>query len=173
MSSSRRYNKHNQRRLISNLLIASLTMCGVVLIVGGVFVFIGLPPVAPTSQFEHDVFRLINNERQKQGIPALRIDANLELIAKSWSNELAEKRQLTHGNFEQRIASIGYSQYFCGEIIAVVTIGSVNVAQEFVDGWIHSPGHYQIMMTAAQGYMGVGIARNVGGFYAVVDFRFT
>jgi uncharacterized protein YkwD len=53
-----------------------------------------------TTQLEDDVFRLINKERNKHGLPELDIDTYLELIAKDWSSELAETRTLTHGNFE-------------------------------------------------------------------------
>lgn len=173
MSPYRRYKGRNKRRLIKKLIVVSLKLLVVILIFGGCVIYFVLPMVVSTSQFEQDVFSLINKERSKQGLPELGIDANLELIAKNWSSKLAKNRELIHGNFEQRIASIGYSHYSCGEIIALVPLGSFNLAQDFVDSWIDSPSHYEIMMTASHGYMGVGVSRNLGAFYAVVDFRFT
>lgn len=43
-------------------------------------------------------------------------------------------------------------------------LGSFNLAQSFVDAWIDSSSHYQIMMTDSHGYMGVGVARNLEDF---------
>ncbi len=79
---------------------------------------------------------------------------------------------LYNGDFGQRIASIGYSYYSCGEIIAEQNGWSLSLARDFVDGWIDSPEHYDIMMTASYGYMGVGVSKDGNVFYAVVDFRF-
>jgi uncharacterized protein YkwD len=84
--------------------------------------------------------------------------------------------------FEGRIASIGYSYYSCGEIIGSFQSGSVNgipdtrsasdLAKEFVNMWLNSPPHREIMLTALNGYMGVGLSKSGSAFYGVVDFRF-
>lgn len=132
-----------------------------------------VPITTDTKQLESEIFDLINEERHKHGLPKLNVDSKLELIAKEWSNELAENRKLTHGDFSQRIGSIGYSYYSRGEIIALHDSWSFNLAQDFVDMWIKSPKHYEIMMTASHGFMGVGVSKNIlGVFYGVVDFRF-
>jgi hypothetical protein len=92
--------------------------------------------------------------------------------------------ELTHGDFDSRMRSIGLpeNEYSCGEIIASFQSGSVNgipesgsssdLSKEFVDMWLNSPPHREIMLTASNGYMGVGLSRNGSTFYGVVDFKF-
>lgn len=124
------------------------------------------------GEVKSNTFTYINDERASKGLPKLRQDSNLLTIASQWSEHLAGTGAFTHGNFEDRIASIGYSYYLCGEIIAMYGGYNSDLARQFVDMWIGSPGHYEIMMTPNGGYMGVGISEGSDGFYAVVDFRF-
>ena len=131
------------------------------------------PRVSDTADVETGVFELINEERVSRGLPALLNDGPLATIALEWSEHLAEIGDLTHGDFDERIASIGYSQYHCGEIIAMYNGLTTSLGRQFVDMWLDSPGHYRIMMTPKSGYMGVGVSKGGQGFFAVVDFRFT
>jgi uncharacterized protein YkwD len=132
-----------------------------------------MPNFVNTSQVETDVFKLINIERANRGLPTLSKDEALTTIALEWSKHLAEIGNLTHGDFESRIVKIGYSEYPCGEIIAMYGGWAPNLGREFVDMWLHSPEHYAIMMTASIGYMGVGVSKGSQGFFAVVDFCFS
>ncbi|MCW4046112.1 MAG: CAP domain-containing protein [Candidatus Bathyarchaeota archaeon] len=154
------------------------------LIIG--FIFCGLGGLITSSisisQTEDEIFKGINEQRASMGLPILGNNSALVSISNSWSNQLATMGTLTHGDFEGRIASIGYSYYSCGEIIGSFTSGSINgvpttdspseLAREFVDMWLNSPPHREIMLTASSGFMGVGLSRNGSTFYAVVDFRF-
>lgn len=124
------------------------------------------------NQIEEEIFELINEERTTHGLPALSHDPKLDQIAKEWSDELIIIGTLTHGDFSQRIAEIGYSMYPCGEIIAWRYSWTPPQASDFVNAWIASSGHYQIMMTSKNGYMGAGVSNSSNNYYAVVDFRF-
>jgi uncharacterized protein YkwD len=134
------------------------------------------------SQTKDEIFKGINEQRTNLGLPILGNDSALVSISNSWSNQLASMDTLTHGDFEGRIASIGYSYYSCGEIIGSFQSGSVNgipdtrsasdLAKEFVNMWLNSPPHREIMLTASNGYMGVGLSKSGSAFYGVVDFRF-
>jgi len=126
-----------------------------------------------TADVDTSVFELINEERARRGLPVLSNDEALASIALEWSEHLAGTGDLTHGDFDERIASIGYSRYHCGEIIAMYNGLTTSLGRQFVDMWLDSPGHYQIMMTPKSGYMGVGVSKGGQGFFAVVDFRFT
>ena len=126
-----------------------------------------------TADVDTSVFELINDERASRGLPVLLNDEALASIALEWSEHLTETGDLTHGDFDERIASIGYSWYHCGEIIAMYNGLTTSLGRQFVDMWLDSPGHYQIMMTPKSGYMGVGVSKGSQGFFAVVDFRFT
>ncbi len=124
------------------------------------------------DEVENRIFELINEERVSRGFPTLLFDTNLEFIANKWSEDLIDIGTLTHGDFEQRITEIGYSQYQCGEIIAWQSGWTPDIARDFVDGWIDSIEHYRIMTTPSSGYMGVSVSKSGSEFYAVVDFRF-
>jgi len=130
------------------------------------------PILTETGEVEAAIFALINEERASRGLPALLEDDALTSIALEWSAHLAGTDDLTHGDFAGRMARIGYSQYQCGEIIAMYEGWTSNLGRQFVDMWLGSPGHYQTMMIAKSGYMGVGVSEGQG-FFAVVDFRFT
>ena len=126
-----------------------------------------------TADVDTSVFELVNEERARRGLQVLSNDEALVSIALEWSEHLAGTGDLTHGDFDERIASIGYSWYHCGEIIAMYNGLTTSLGRQFVDMWLDSPGHYQIMMTPKSGYMGVGVSKGGQGFFAVGDFRFT
>lgn len=171
----RRYRKHKlsktQRKILIILAIAPVTLI-ILLLFPSILTHVSLPKTVDITQVESEIFELINEERYEHGLPKLNVDSNLKTIAKGWSDNLIEIGELTHGNFEQRIASINYQYYLCGEIIAYQKGWSLFLAQDFVDGWINSPKHYEIMMTNSDGYMGIGVSNDGSVFYAVVDFRF-
>ena len=155
-------------------IIVGLILLGVfILSWSNFFAQLIMPHFVDTTQVEADIFKLINVERANRGLPTLLEDEALTTIALEWSKHLAEIGNLTHGDFESRVAQIGYSEYSCGEIIAMYGGWAPNLGREFVDMWLHSLGHYEIMMTASNGYMGVGVSKGSQGFFAVVDFRFT
>ena len=155
------------------ILAVSLIILGVfILSWTNFFAQIIMPHFTDTTQIENEIFRLINIERVDRGLPALLKDEALTTIALEWSREMAKTGNLTHGDFESRITGIGYLDYQCGEIIGMYGGWATNLGREFVDMWLHSYGHYQIMMTPSSGYMGVGVSKGSQGFFAVVDFRF-
>ena len=128
------------------------------------------------------IYQYINEERANRHLPTLANDTKLSSVSGQWSSYLASINNLTHGDFQSRMQGIGYSQYSCGEIIGSYVSGSVNglpttnspseIAREFVDMWLNSPPHRQIMLSSSSGYMGIGIDRFRSVFYGVVDFRF-
>lgn len=123
------------------------------------------------------VFDLINEERLNRSLPLLLADKKLEQVAQVWSEDLANRSVLEHGNFEARMLSIGYGSYQCGEIIEQIDLQGMGffqspVERQLIDGWLGSEGHKKIMLMASSGYFGVGITKNSASIYAVVDFRF-
>jgi uncharacterized protein YkwD len=173
-----RTRRETPRKILWNAKTVGAIIVGLILL--GVFILswsnffaqLIMPHFVDTTQVETDIFKLINIERANRGLPTLLEDEALTTIALEWSKHLAEIGNLTHGDFESRVAQIGYSEYSCGEIIAMYGGWAPNLGKEFVDIWLHSIGHYEIMMTASNGYMGVGVSKGSQGFFAVVDFRF-
>ena len=130
-----------------------------------------------TNYIRVQVFDLINEERLSRGLPELLFDQKLADVAQVWSKDLAQRRLLEHGNFEARMSAIGYGSYQCGEIIEEIPLGGIGFFQtplerEFVDGWLKSAGHREIMLMPFTGYLGVGCSKNSDSIYCVADFRF-
>jgi len=123
------------------------------------------------------VFDLINEERLNRSLPTLIPDTRLGQVAQVWSEDLANRSVLEHGNFEARMLSIGYGSYQCGEIIEQIDLPTMGffespLEQQFVDGWLDSIKHKEIMLMPFSGYLGIGVSKNSGSIYAVADFRF-
>lgn len=133
---------------------------------------------------EYFIFEGINHQRASRKLSELGNDTDLMTISNQWSDELAAKNDLAHGNFEGRMQSIGLpdAEFSCGEIIGYYRSGTVNgvpetdteleLAHEFINMWLNSPPHREIMLTDSGGYMGVGLSCNGSDFYGVVDFKF-
>lgn len=133
---------------------------------------------------ETEIFNQINDRRDRRSLRILEVSIPLNRIAKEWSIFLAENGILEHGNFEARFLSTGLSPYGAsGEIIALIPLGSISylhliypgvdeafLAERFVEGWLSSGPHNFILTNARYTHMGVGVSRNGGSYYGVVDF---
>ena len=161
---------------------ASFIVVGLI-IIGIIFgINLLMTPSGTIEQTEQYIFKYINEERANRYLPVLSFDTNLNAVSKEWSEYLTSINELTHGDFNGRMISIGYSYYSCGEIIGSFTSGSINggsstdvrseIARHFVDMWLDSPPHREIMLTQSPGFMGVGVSGFNSVFYGVVDFRF-
>jgi uncharacterized protein YkwD len=160
----------------------SSILVGVIVI--GIIVGINLLMTSSVDieQTEEYIFKYINEERANRILPVLGYDVKLNVASREWSEYLASINELTHGDFDGRMRSIGYSYYSCGEIIGSFTSGSINglpstnvpseIARQFVNMWLDSQPHREIMLTESTGLMGVGVSRFKSVFYGVVDFRF-
>jgi uncharacterized protein YkwD len=163
-------------------------------VAGALFIIIVLGSIAyfcvyssftiDVNETEKYVFQYINEERAVRGLAQLGADNSLASISKDWSEHLASSTdEITHGNFNERMLSIGLpnARFSTGEIIAYFvgdwfTVPTQNLpserAREFVNMWLNSPPHREIMLYPSTGYMGVGVSKRVGAFYGVVDFKF-
>lgn len=164
---------YSKAKAITIFLISLIIIVIFVLSWTNFFAQLIMPHFMDTTQIETGILELINEERENYGLPILLKDEALVTIASEWSEHIAETANVTHGNFEYRIAQIGYSEYQCGEIIAMYGGWSSTLARDFVDMWLGSVGHREIMLTPLWGYMGVGVSKTGTSFYAVVDFRFS
>lgn len=186
----RRYRRHRQYRNYdykhSNHKGTAITVISVVfllLLFGTLAYGVYISFTVDMSQTEKYIFQYINEERTSRGLPALGNDTSLCTIAKSWSANMIETKELTHGDFDGRANSIGLpnAQFSTGEVIAYfggdfVNLPNANLpsdyARKFVDMWLNSPPHREIMLTAKTGSMGVGTSNNLLAFYGTVDFKF-
>ena len=96
---------------------------------------------------ERRVFELTNAERQKRGLPALRLDRRLMESARRQANGMARSGIFRHGNS-------GFA-----ENIAMGQRSSRHV----VTAWMNSSGHFRNMMSRNHGAIGIGVCSGKNG----------
>ncbi|HJH29066.1 MAG TPA: CAP domain-containing protein [Methanosarcinaceae archaeon] len=100
-----------------------------------------------TEKIEDEIFKLINEERRKNGITELKRSQILDDVAKDYSNVMVEDDFYAHTNPEgiglhERLSSRNIFFFAATENLNYVPVDlDSNVAEETVMGWIESPGH--------------------------------
>lgn len=137
---------------------------------------------------ERRVHELINKERAKNKQTALQFDEQLSRIARAHSADMAKRKFFSHVNPDKRNATergklAGYScrkvypggytdglaeNIFQGSLYSRIRItGNVRtydwyspeeIAEETVDGWMHSDGHRRNVLDKNYDREGIGIA---------------
>ncbi len=109
------------------------------------------------SQFEQEVVDLTNQERAKQGLPALKIDTELSKVARAKSKDMAANGYFAHnsptyGSPFDMMKQFGVNYSTAGENIAK----GQRSPQEVVNAWMNSQGHRENIMNAKFTHIGVG-----------------
>jgi len=112
----------------------------------------------------------LNATRQSHGLLAMHLNAELSVAAQRHADLMAAEDTLEHqlpheAGLAERCAAAGAHFASIAENIAT---GSA--LHRIHDGWVHSPPHYENMMTPAFTAVGIGIARRGRTIYAVEDF---
>lgn len=120
------------------------------------------PSLPPTSLSTHEQALLdrINANRRTLGLSDLTAHSSLMKAARDASSDVASTytgtRQCGHvGNFVTRAQSAGFGGELVGEAVACMH----TTAESAVDsqyGWMHSPPHRAIIMSAGAHYIGLG-----------------
>lgn len=113
-------------------------------------------PKPPTAADTTGLLALINRERRRLGVAALRHDARLAQPAQAHAESMAATEILTHELYGTgpagRAQQAGYRGTVIGETVA---LGFTPVG--VLDGWLTSPQHRDILLSAA--YRDVGLGR--------------
>lgn len=121
-----------------------------------------------------------NEFRSKHGRGELKVDTKLVQAARDFAGYMAKTGNYGHTadgrNPAERVKQHGYR--FCGvaENIAYAyssaDFSRQALADEFVQGWIHSPPHRKNLLEPAVTDVGIAVARSAktGYYYAVQDF---
>jgi uncharacterized protein YkwD len=119
----------------------------------------------------NEIFTLMNRERQKAGLPALRYDAPLSEAALRRAKELKNVCDHTRpdgSNYDTVFSECGVSAYkTSGENILW---GSGITAADAVAAWMESPGHRANILNRSFTHASVGLASNDGETYYVQLF---
>lgn len=117
------------------------------------------PPITSNnlSKEELEVVRLVNIEREKNGLKPFSISNKLSDVAREKSKDMAVNKYFSHtsptyGSPFEMMKQFGISYKTAGENIAKGYLS----AQSVVSGWMNSPGHRANILNASFNTIGVG-----------------
>lgn len=124
---------------------------------------ITIPAVTTTSQ-ENEVIRLVNVERARAGLPALKTNWQLSRVARYKSADMANRGYFSHtsptyGSPFRMMESFGLRFSAAGENIAY----GQRTPAEVMRDWMNSPGHRSNILSRNYTEIGVGLAKNKNG----------
>jgi uncharacterized protein YkwD len=135
----------------------------------------GAPAATSLNSYEQQLVKLINKERAKKGLRALRVNSKLVTSARSHSTEMADEKYFEHDSlsgesWSARIIRCGYSRtgyrvWKTGENIWYGS-GLSSSPVVVVDGWMNSKAHRQVILTKSFRDIGVGAVETNDGFRA-------
>jgi uncharacterized YkwD family protein/spore coat assembly protein SafA len=121
-------------------------------------------PSVPTSTQENEVAKLVNAERARAGLPALKVNWQLSRVARYKSADMANKGYFSHqsptyGTPFQMMENLGLRFSSAGENIAY----GQRTPAEVMRDWMNSPGHRNNILSRSYTEIGVGLAKNKNG----------
>jgi uncharacterized protein YkwD len=120
------------------------------------------PGSARISTVNRATVCLLNVERTKRGLAALKQNGKLDSASVGHSRDMVRRRYFEHGDFAARIKDSGYlrgaSSWDIGENIAWGG-GSYSTPRSIVNLWMHSPGHRANILNRRFKEIGIGVAR--------------
>ena len=118
------------------------------------------PAASNIQEFQREVFRLVNQEREKQGLPALTLNETLCSAAQKRAEEIKVKFDHTRPDGTSCftvLEEFGMGAFSaCGENIAM---GQTSPAQ-VMESWMNSPGHRANILSPDFAAIGVGFIDN-------------
>ena len=116
------------------------------------------------SAFQKKVVELVNAERAKAGLKALKMNTELSKVATLKSQDMAKNNYFDHnsptyGSPFDMMKKYGISYKTAGENIAM----GQTTPEQVMNGWMNSPGHRANILKASFTEIGVGIAKNSSG----------
>lgn len=114
-------------------------------------------PTKEQASEEQEVLRLVNVERAKVGLPALKNDWELARVAEYKSQDMYDKRYFSHtsptyGSPFTMMKNFGITYKSAGENIAK----GQRSASEVVNAWMNSEGHRKNILSSNFTHIGVG-----------------
>lgn len=121
-------------------------------------------PAVTTSSQENEVIRLVNVERARAGLPALKANWQLSRVARYKSADMANRGYFSHtsptyGSPFRMMESFGLRFSAAGENIAY----GQRTPAEVMRDWMNSPGHRSNILSRNYTEIGVGLAKNKNG----------
>ena len=113
--------------------------------------------ISNLSQDEQEVFNLVNQQRLNNGLPALKIDNEVQRVARIKAQDMVNNNYFSHtsptyGSPFDMLKSFKISYKSAGENIA----GNNNNSSA-VTAWMNSSGHRANILNNSFNYTGVGV----------------
>lgn len=120
------------------------------------FLVAGLTLLAPAASANStSIIDLSNGHRSEQGLSPLCPNPELNEVAQTWSQHMADTNTLAHNSLTGTQIPTGWQGW--GENVATVA-NQPHVAQIIVDMWMASPGHKENILRSEFTDIGVGLA---------------
>ncbi|MFJ5790020.1 CAP domain-containing protein [Lysinibacillus sp. NPDC093197] len=118
-------------------------------------------PTNEQASVEQEVVKLVNAERAKAGLPALKEDWELSRVAKYKSQDMHDKNYFDHtsptyGTPFTMMKNFGITYKSAGENIAK----GQKSATEVVNAWMNSEGHRANILNKSYTHIGVGFVKD-------------
>nr|WP_306298917.1 CAP domain-containing protein [Bacillus sp. OV166] len=115
------------------------------------------PTTSSLSAYEQKVVDLTNQERAKNGLPALKVDVTLSKMAHEKSRDMSANGYFSHtsptyGSPFDMMKKYGITYRYAGENIAM----GQRTPEEVVKAWMNSEGHRKNILSPNYNYIGVG-----------------
>lgn len=138
-----------------------------------------IPKIKQTVSVSHDyydiemeIFRLINEERAKNGVAQLVWDEELYAGTKIRAQEVATNYSHTRPNGEKYYTALSGMYSYVGEnfLRAVINCVSTDPAGMMMEAWINSDGHHRNMLDSGYGHAAIAIIKYNDEYIAVNIF---
>ncbi len=121
---------------------------------------INIPTQDDVKAYEQEVIRLVNVERDKQGLQALKYDWELARVARYKSEDMRDNNYFSHtspvyGSPFDMMKNFGINYKSAGENIAK----GQTTPEQVVKSWMNSSGHRANILSSKFTHIGVGYAK--------------
>jgi len=125
-----------------------------------------IPSIDDVKALEAQVIKLVNAERAKKGLSALKQNWELSRVARYKSQDMIDKGYFAHqsptyGSPFVMMDNFGIKFSAAGENIAY----GQKTPAEVMNAWMNSPGHRSNILSATYNQIGVGVAKAANGTY--------
>ncbi|QZY54507.1 SafA/ExsA family spore coat assembly protein [Crassaminicella profunda] len=125
---------------------------------------LNIPNIQDIKTLENQVIKLVNIERSKKGLPALKSNWQLSRCARYKSQDMINKNYFSHqsptyGSPFKMMESFGLKFSSAGENIAK----GQRTPKEVMNSWMNSPGHRSNILSSSFSEIGVGLAKDKYG----------
>ncbi|MER7750537.1 CAP domain-containing protein [Kitasatospora sp. NPDC097643] len=127
----------------------------------------------PAGSAEALSLRLINEERARNGVPALVVKADLTDFAVKWAQHMRETGFAHSENASGAGPSLTGSRTLTGECIVMwsdAALTGQQAAEQFQKMWTESPGHHAAQINPRYQEIGVGFYHDSTGWWGVHEF---